>query len=69
MSTDRQEYSPVFQRQAIAEYARAHNIRVVTDYEDAGISGLTFRQRPALVRLLLDVKTPNAGSARCLSST
>ncbi|MDR6393518.1 recombinase family protein [Paraburkholderia phenoliruptrix] len=58
MSTDHQEYSPLFQRQAIAEYARAHNFRVVADFEDAGLSGLTFRQRPALVQLLLDVQNP-----------
>jgi hypothetical protein len=29
MSTDHQEYSPLFQRETIAEYARAHNFRVV----------------------------------------
>ncbi|WNC95041.1 recombinase family protein [Paraburkholderia sp. FT54] len=58
MSTDHQEYSPVFQRQAIAAYAAVHHIRVVRDYEDAGISGLTLRERPALVQLLLDVDSP-----------
>ncbi|WP_276330779.1 recombinase family protein [Paraburkholderia bryophila] len=57
MSTDHQQYSPVFQRQAIAEYAAAHNFRIVRDYEDAGISGLTLRERPALVQLLLDVQS------------
>jgi hypothetical protein len=53
MSTDHQEYSPVFQRQAIAEYARAHSIRIVSDYEDAGISGLTSgaNQQPWLLRI------------------
>ncbi|CAB3740853.1 hypothetical protein R8871_06639 [Paraburkholderia graminis C4D1M] len=66
MSTDHQEYSPVLQRQAIAEYARAHNIHVVTDYEDAGISGLTFRQRPALVQLLLDVENPKRKFSKVL---
>lgn len=58
MSTDHQQCSPVFQRQAIAEYASAHNIRIVQDYEDAGISGLTLRERPALMRLLVDVESP-----------
>ncbi|RFU44452.1 recombinase family protein [Paraburkholderia sp. DHOC27] len=58
MSTDHQEYSPVFQRQAIAEYAAANHFRIVRDYEDAGISGLTLRERPALVQLLLDVDDP-----------
>lgn len=58
MSTDHQQCSPVFQRQAIAEYAAAHNIRIVRDYEDAGISGLTLRERPALIQLLVDVEDP-----------
>lgn len=58
MSTDHQQCSPIFQRQAIAEYASAHNIRIVRDYEDAGISGLTLRERPALTRLLVDVENP-----------
>ncbi|MFM0598410.1 recombinase family protein [Paraburkholderia dilworthii] len=58
MSTDHQEYSPVFQRQAIADYAATHRFRIVRDYEDAGISGLTLRERPALIQLLLDVESP-----------
>lgn len=58
MSTDHQQCSPIFQRQAIAEYAAAHDIRIVRDYEDAGISGLTLRERPALIRLLVDVEDP-----------
>jgi DNA invertase Pin-like site-specific DNA recombinase len=58
MSTDRQEYSPVSQRDAIARYAAAHSIRIVRDYEDAGISGLTLRERPALIQLLIDVESP-----------
>jgi DNA invertase Pin-like site-specific DNA recombinase len=58
MSTDHQEYSPVFQREAIARYAAAHGIRIVRDYEDAGISGLTLRERPALIQLLIDVENP-----------
>ncbi|MFM0367844.1 recombinase family protein [Paraburkholderia aspalathi] len=58
MSTDHQQCSPIFQRQAIAEYAAAHNIRIVRDYEDTGISGLTLRGRPALTKLLVDVENP-----------
>lgn len=58
MSTDHQEYSPVFQREAISRYATAHNIRIVKGYEDAGISGLTLRERPALIQLLIDVENP-----------
>jgi hypothetical protein len=44
--TDHQENSPVLQRQAIADYALAHHIGIVREYEDAGISGLTLRERP-----------------------
>lgn len=58
MSTDHQEYSPLFQREAIARYAAVHNIRIVRDYEDAGMSGLTLRDRPALIQLLLDAENP-----------
>lgn len=58
MSTDHQEYSPLFQKQAIADYAAVHHIRIVRLYEDSGISGLTLRERPALVQLLLDVSNP-----------
>jgi hypothetical protein len=47
MSTDHHEYSPVFQRQAIAAYRGGHHIRIVRDDEDAGISGVTLRERPA----------------------
>lgn len=58
MSTDHQQCSPVFQGQAIADYALTHNIRIVRDYEDAGISGLTLRLRLALTQLLVDVVCP-----------
>ena len=58
MSTDRQEYSPVVQRSVIEEYAQKHSLNIVGVYEDAGISGLTLRERPALMRLLLDVQNP-----------
>jgi DNA invertase Pin-like site-specific DNA recombinase len=33
-------------------------MRIVSDYEGAGISGLTLRERPALIQLLLDVDSP-----------
>ncbi len=66
MSTDHQQCSPVVQRQAIAEYAAAHNIRIVRDYEDAGISGLTLRDRPALTQLLVDVVSPSCRFAAVL---
>lgn len=53
-----QEYSLTFQRDAIAEYASRNRIRVVETYEDAGISGLTLKERPALRKLLVDVINP-----------
>ncbi|MFC0575899.1 recombinase family protein [Paraburkholderia solisilvae] len=58
MSTDMQEYSLSFQRDAIAEYASRNRLRVVETYEDAGISGLTLKERPALTKLLVDVINP-----------
>ncbi|OAJ60536.1 hypothetical protein A6V36_01695 [Paraburkholderia ginsengiterrae] len=58
MSTDHQQYSPVFQRQAIADYSARHGIRIVCEYEDEGISGLTLQARPGLSRLLVDVADP-----------
>lgn len=58
MSTDQQQFSPDAQKQAISEYAKVHGIEVVRTYEDAGLSGLTLRERPALVRLLIDVRNP-----------
>lgn len=58
MSTDQQQCSLTFQREAIAGYATAHRIRVVETYEDAGISGLTLKKRPALTKLLVDVVSP-----------
>lgn len=58
MSTDQQQCSPIFQRRAIAEYASRRSIRIIKDYEDAGISGLTLRARPALNQLLIDVADP-----------
>ncbi|MGY6255560.1 recombinase family protein [Paraburkholderia caledonica] len=56
MSTDQQQYSPLAQKQAIADYAESHGITIVSTYEDSGLSGLTLRERPGLQRLLLDVR-------------
>src|SRR5215475_1746395 len=58
MSTDKQEYSLTFQREAIAQYASRNHIRVVETYEDAGVSGLTLKNRHALTKLLVDVISP-----------
>jgi DNA invertase Pin-like site-specific DNA recombinase len=57
MSTEHQQYSPIVQKNAIAEYAAAHHIHIVGTYEDAGISGLTLRERQGLMRLLVDVQS------------
>ncbi|SEJ96808.1 Site-specific DNA recombinase [Paraburkholderia diazotrophica] len=55
MSTDHQQYSPENQKTAIAAYARDHDIDIVETYEDDGRSGVTLRNRPALMKLLKDV--------------
>ncbi len=55
MSTDHQQYSTENQHQAILEYARQHNMRVVRSYVDHGKSGLTFKGRPGLRALISDV--------------
>lgn len=56
MSTEYQKYSPENQKLEIAGYAQAHRIEIIRTYEDAGRSGLTLRDRPALCQLLLDVQ-------------
>jgi len=53
MSTDRQEYSPAFQRAVIASYAADHNFNIVATYTDAK-SGLALRHRSGLSQLLQD---------------
>jgi DNA invertase Pin-like site-specific DNA recombinase len=55
MSTDRQDLSPLVQRDAIAAYARTKGIELVQSYEDEGRSGLQLTNRPALRKLLKDV--------------
>ncbi len=42
-------------KSAIAAYALDHDIEIVNTYEDDGRSGITLRNRPALVKLLKDV--------------
>lgn len=59
MSTDLQKYSIENQKQAIAEFATARGILIVDTYEDAGRSGVTMRNRPALSRLLSNVQKPS----------
>jgi DNA invertase Pin-like site-specific DNA recombinase len=55
MSTDRQEYSLENQAQAIARYAESHGLRVVTTYSDPARTGVAFRKRKGLQKLIQDV--------------
>src|SRR5688572_5515273 len=55
MSTDKQEYSTLNQRDAIAAYAAKHSMRVVSTYVDEGRSGISIRRRKGLQRLIRDV--------------
>ena len=61
MSRDHQRYSISNQAAAVAIYARERGLKVVRTYEDAGISGLTLRSRPALRQLLADVMAGDPG--------
>src|SRR5580698_218225 len=61
MSTDQQLYSTENQTQAIREYAEQHNMVVVRTYIDAGRSGLTLSERPALRSLLADAEKGSPG--------
>lgn len=66
MSTERQEYSPTFQREANEAYARLHGMAIVRTYEDAGISGLSLRNREGLKSLLADVLSGDGGFTHVL---
>lgn len=56
MSTDHQRYSIENQKQAIAEYALLHELKIVRTYADEGRSGVHFKRRDALKQLLSDVQ-------------
>ena len=56
MSTEHQNYSPEHQSKAISEYAAAHGLEVVRQYQDLGRSGLHIKNRPALQSLIDDVQ-------------
>lgn len=60
MSTERQEYSPTFQKAANEAFALAHGMQIVRSYEDAGVSGLSLRNRDGLKTLLADVLSGSA---------
>ena len=57
MSTEHQQYSIDNQSEAISLYAREHEMEVVKTYADAGKSGLTVQNRPALRQLIEDVES------------
>jgi DNA invertase Pin-like site-specific DNA recombinase len=54
-STDRQEYSISYQTQTIANYAEKWGFRVVETYSDPGTSGVVFRKRTGLQKLIRDI--------------
>jgi DNA invertase Pin-like site-specific DNA recombinase len=56
MSTDRQDLSPILQRQAIAAFAAANGFDVSASYDDEGRSGIDLTNRTGLRRLLKDVE-------------
>jgi DNA invertase Pin-like site-specific DNA recombinase len=56
MSTDHQKYSTENQADAIAEYARSHEMEIVRTYADEGKSGLRLDGRDALRQLIEDVQ-------------
>ena len=55
MSTDRQDLSPLLQKEAIGTFAERNGFEVVCSYEDEGKSGLTLANRPQMRQLLKDV--------------
>ena len=55
MSTERQEYSLENQARAIADYADARGFSVVQTYCDPATSGVLFRSRKGLQKLIQDV--------------
>ena len=55
MSTEYQQYSLENQAQAIEQYAHSHGFSVVQTYLDPAKSGVLFRQRKGLQRLIQDV--------------
>jgi DNA invertase Pin-like site-specific DNA recombinase len=57
MSTDQQRYSIDNQRTVIADYAEKRAMPIIRSYVDAGRSGLTADQRPALLDLMRDCQS------------
>jgi DNA invertase Pin-like site-specific DNA recombinase len=61
MSTEHQRYSIENQTDAIHRYAQQNGFEVIATYSDGGKSGVLFKNRPALNRLLQDVISGRAG--------
>lgn len=59
-STDHQRYSAEGQSEANARYAAQRGMQIVRTYADDGRSGLTLRDRPALLALLDDIANQRA---------
>jgi DNA invertase Pin-like site-specific DNA recombinase len=55
VSTDRQEYSLENRCQVIATYAESHGFHVVQTYSDPAKTGVVFRKRKGLQKLIRDV--------------
>lgn len=55
MSSDQQDYSTTYQRNAIAEFAVRNGFEIVATYADEGISGLGIEKRDGLKSLLADI--------------
>lgn len=59
-STDMQEGSIEQQKNAIEEWAKDHNFKIIEWFIDEGKSGTTFERRPAFTRLLKKIESsPN----------
>lgn len=61
VSTDRQELSPIGQRQAIERYAAEQGLTVLATFEDIGVSGTAgLEARPGLASALVAAKKAKA---------
>ena len=61
MSTEHQRYSTENQAEIIASYASRRGMTIVKTYADDGKSGLDFKGRSALQRLIADVENGDPG--------
>lgn len=66
MSTEHQRYSFTLQRTEISAYAALRGLKIVKSYEDAGVSGLSIKNRVGLQALLTDVLRDDCGFTELL---